>query len=45
MQRNGAASALEAVPYEQSVHETLTYYAFPDIHWMNSAPTIRSSGL
>ena len=20
---------------EQSVHETLTYYAFPDIHWQN----------
>ena len=19
--------------FEQSVHETLTYYAFPDIHW------------
>ena len=21
--------------FEQSVHETLTYYAFPDIHWHN----------
>ncbi|MGC1997086.1 MAG: IS256 family transposase [Pseudolabrys sp.] len=29
---------------ERSVSETLTYYAFPDIHWQNSAPIIRSSG-
>ena len=29
---------------EQSVHETLTYYAFPDIHWQKIRPTIRSSG-
>jgi len=20
-------------PFEQAVHETLTYYGFPDIHW------------
>ena len=24
---------------ERSVSETLTYYAFPDIHWQKSAPT------
>ena len=29
---------------ERSVSETLTYYAFPDIHWQKSAPTIHSSG-
>ena len=28
---------------EQAVHETLTYYAFPDIHWQKFGPTIRWS--
>ena len=30
---------------EQAVHETLTYYAFPDIHWQKIfEPTTHSSG-
>jgi transposase-like protein len=26
---------------EQAVNETLTYYAFPDIHWVRPRPTPR----
>jgi putative transposase len=36
---NTAADLVEA-----SVYETLTYYAFPDIHWQKIRTTIRSSG-
>ena len=36
---NAAANLIE-----RSVSETLTYYAFPDIHWQRFAPTIPSSG-
>ena len=30
---------------ERSVSETLTYYAFPDIHWQNSALNNCSGGI
>ena len=29
---------------ERSISETLTYYAFPDIHWQKIGTIIRSSG-